>query len=418
MRTILRLVAKDLLRKRRSPVGLVVVLLFPVIFASLLGLAFGRNEGPPKIRLLVRNADDGVLSRALVSAFTSEQAAAFLEVRVVGAEGRAMVDRGEASALLVVPEGFTRRVLDGDPVALELVRNPAEGILPEIAEQLASILADVLDGASRALREPLDRIRAHASDGKLTISDEDVAEISVDVKNVFEESDALLFPPVITLEDAFGRKADEGDPDRGSGAVFLAVLPGVAVYALFLIGDLGMRDVLTESFAGTLKRQLAGPVSPRTVVVAKAVYSALLCAIGAGVLTLVGAVVLRRGVDPAGFLLASAATILAVTGTASVVYGLARTERQGATTSSAVYLALAFLGGSFFPVSNLPAALRELAPFSPFYWGTAAFRTLLQPGGTLAAVWPHVLGLAALGAAALAFGAYALGRTVRRGGAS
>jgi ABC-type multidrug transport system permease subunit len=419
MRAVLRLVAKDLARKRRSPLGFVVLLLFPVVFASLLGLAFGRDGAPPKVRLLVQNRDDGFLSRGLASAFTSERSAQFLDVRVVGDEGRAILDHGDASALLVIPERFTADLLDGKPVTLSLVRNPAEGILPEIAEQLAAILVDGLDAASRVLRGPLEKIRGFAHDGRIRIEDAAVADVAVEIKRTMEGAENVVLPPAITLAGAFGaeEKKDEGGK-RGIGDVFLFVLPGVAVYALFLLGDQGMRDLLSEATEGTLRRQLAGPLSPATIVAGKALYAAALSGIGLVVLTIVGAVVLRRGVDPIGYLAMSVGTILAVTGVASVLYGFARTERQGATTSSVVYLALAFAGGAFFPISNLPAALRSVSAISPFRWGTEGFRALLEPGAGAGAVVSQAGTLAAIGLLSLAIGSWALSRKARHGGAA
>lgn len=419
MRAVLRLVAKDLARKRRAPLGFVILLLFPVVFASLLGLAFGRGGEAPKIRLLLHNRDDGFLSRALASAFTSERSAEFLDVRVVGDEGRAILERGEASALLVIPERFTDDLLDGRPATLALVRNPAEGILPEVAEQLAAILADGLDASSRLLRGPLETIRGFAEDGRIRIEDAEVAGLAVEIKRTFEGVEDLVLPPAITLPGAFGtqEKQDEG-AGRGMGDVFLFVLPGVAVYALFLLGDQGMRDLLSEATEGTLRRQLAGPLSPATIVAGKALYSAALSGTGLVVLTAVGAAVLRRGVDPVGYLAMGLGTILSVTGVASVLYGFARTERQGATTSSVVYLALAFAGGAFFPISNLPAAVRSVSAISPFRWGTEGFRALLEPGAGVAEVAGPAGTLAGIGLVSLAIGAWALSRTARRGGAA
>jgi ABC-2 type transport system permease protein len=107
-----------------------------------------------------------------------------------------------------------------------------------------------------------------------------------------------------------------------------------------------------------------------------------------------------------------------VTGIASVLYGFARTERQGATTSSVVYLALAFVGGAFFPTSNLPGALRTFSAISPFRWGTEGFRTLLEPGAGVGAVSTQAAMLTTIGLAALALGSWALSRAARRGGAA
>jgi ABC-2 type transport system permease protein len=419
MRRIGLLVVKDLRRKMRAPLGLLVVLAFPLLFAGMIGLVFGgRGSSIPKVRLLVENLDgDSFLSRGLVSSLTSTQMAEYFDVRVVHDEGAALMEKGEASALLRIPEGFSTDLIDGKPVTLALVRNPAEGILPEIAEQSGRMLVEVLDGGARVLRGPLDELRPYLGEGRPAITDQTVAAISVTVKRSIEGASTFLTPPVITLADAFVTPpANDKKRDADSvSQIFLFVLPGVAVYALFLVGDQGMRDLLTETAAGTLKRQLAGPVGAGTIVLAKAVYTGVLSFAAVLLLAAVGALVGGPGVDAFAFLVLALAMVLAVTGASATVYGLARTERQGATLSSLIYLILAFAGGSFIPLDNLPASMRAVAFVSPFYWATQGCRRLIAEGAGLAAIWPNILVLAGLGIVLLAFGARALRRSVRLG---
>jgi ABC-2 type transport system permease protein len=424
MRRLRLLVVKDLKRKLRAPLGLLVVLAFPLLFAGMIGLVFGsKGESVPRVRLLVENRDgDSFLSRSLVSALTSTQMAEYFDVKVVHDEGAALMDKGEASALLRIPAGFASDLLDGKPLTLALVRNPAEGILPEIAEQSTRMLVEVLDGGARVLRGPLDDLRPFIGEGRPAISDQSVAAISVAVRHAFDGAATFLTPPVITLADAFVTRAPEAsgpkkNPDSALN-IFLFVLPGVAVYALFLVGDQGMRDLLTEMAAGTLRRQMAGPIDAGTIVLAKAAFTAVLAGIAAALLAIVGAFAGGAGVDPAGFVLLSLALVLAVTGASATVYGLARNERQGATLASLVYLVLAFAGGSFIPLQSLPPAVRAIAAISPFYWATAGYRSLLAEDAGAAAILPNAGVLAAIGVVCLAIGARALGRAVRRGAAA
>jgi ABC-2 type transport system permease protein len=424
MRTLALLVAKDLKRKARAPLGLLIVLSFPIVFALLIALSFGsRGERMPKVHLLVENQDGGLAANALLSGLQSERLAELLEVEVVGPEGAERMEKGEASALLRIPKGFTGDLIDGKPTRLSLVRNPAEGILPEIAEQLAATLADVLDAGSRVLRGPLEEIRPYARRGAGRMTDETVAAVSLAVRHAIDGARTFLAPPVIAIDTAAlsgktattAKPADQ-KPSSEVSLIFLVILPGVSVYALFLVGDLAMRDIIAEATAGTLRRQLAGPIGGGTLVVGKALYTAVLSLIALAVLSLVGAVVLRRGVDPAGFLLLSLALVLAVTGTSATIYGLARNERIGATIGSIIYLVLAMAGGSFVNLEGLPRAVRAVSPISPFYWGTAGYRKLIESAGTLRDVLPNVAVLAGLGAALLALGAFLLHRTARRGG--
>jgi ABC-2 type transport system permease protein len=418
MRVLALLVGKDLKRRLRSPLALVLVLSFPLVFALLIALSFGaRGERVPKVHLLIENQDGGLAANALVSAFTSEQMADYVDVEVVGEEGAGRIEAGEASALLTIPKRFTQDLLDGKPVTLALVRNPAQGILPEIAEQMLRVLADVLDAGTRVLEEPLREIRPYTQGGAEGPSDQAVTAVSLAVKRAIEGAEAYVFPPAIDAGLETPAPAEEDQPSgAGTSLIFLTILPGVGVYALFLVGDLAMRDVITEATAKTLRRQLAGPIGAGTLMLGKALYTAILALLALLVLALVGAAVLRRSVDPAGFLLLSLALVLSVTGTSAAVYGLARDERRGATISSIIYLVLAFAGGSFVNFESLPRAVRAVAPASPFYWGTSGFRKLIESAATAGDVLPNAAILAGLGAGLLALGVFLLHRTLRRGG--
>jgi ABC-2 type transport system permease protein len=422
MRIVAHLVAKDLKRKLRSPLGLIAALCFPLLFAGMIALAFGGGDSSiPKVRMLVANEDDGFLASGVASAFTSRQASKFFDGKTVTAtEGNALMEAGKASALLTIPRGFTQDVLHGKSVTLRLLRNPAEGILPEIAEQVTGALIDVLDGGRRVFDKPLADIRSSSGDNGKVPSDAEIIAVSLAIKKRIEGMSNLVYPPAIALESEMFENATTTPPEakkKGAApsAIFLFVLPGVAVYGLFLVADQGMRDVMTERTLGTMRRQLAGPITAETVIFGKAVYTAALAAAAIVVIGGVGAVVLSTRVDIPAFLLLSAALVLAVTGTAAVIYGTAHTERQASTLGNMVFLAMGFLGGGFIRVEGLPAAVRGIAPFTPLYWGTQGYRALLENGAGLAGIATHIGVLALMGSVFLVIGGLALRRTARRG---
>ncbi|HZN56248.1 MAG TPA: ABC transporter permease [Candidatus Polarisedimenticolaceae bacterium] len=422
MRLLLHLVAKDLRRKARAPFAFVAALSFPILFAGMIALAFGGGGKLPKVRLLVANLDEGVVGSAVVSAFGSPRTAGMFETtRVTEAEGRERMERGRASAFLTIPKGFTRDLLDGRPVTLRLVRNPSEGILPEIAAQTAGGLADLLEGARRVLSAPLLRLRPYLEDGiDSAPADADVVAIALEATHAIGGASSLIFPPVITLRsELFGGTEPAAEDKGGTGSqIFLLVLPGVAVYALFLVAENAMRDVLTERTLGTLRRQLAGPLTPGTYIVAKALYTCVLATAAIAVVSLVGWTVLTRPVSLPGFVLVSMALVLAVAGTAAAIYGLAGSERAGATLAGAIFLAMGFLGGGFFRIESLPPGIRSVAPFTPLYWGTQGYRALLEHGATLSGVARYAGVLIAMGVALLGVGMAALHRSARAGTAA
>jgi len=412
------MVVKDLRRRLRAPLGICVVLSFPIVFSLMLAVTFGTGgDGPARIHLLVENQDDNFIGGMLMSSLTSDQVAENFDVEVIEEGGEESLHEAGAAALLRIPAGFTDRVLAGEPAALQLVRNPAQGIMPEITEQLTGILAELLDAASRVLREPLVRLASAWEGDTFTMTDAMLTDTVLAVKETLEGAGTFVFPPVILLQsEQLGTNEDEdASGGAGFGAIFLAILPGISVYALFLVGDLGMRDLLTEVGAGTLRRQLCGPLRAGTLILGKALSTMALCVISVLLLTMIGALIAPQSVSLAGFVLLSLALILAVTGMASTVYGASRSENRGSTIGAILYLILAFAGGSFITLEALPAALRTVAPLSPFYWGTIGFRTLLRDGGGPAEILVPAAILSALGIATLLLGSMLLQRHARRG---
>jgi ABC-type Na+ efflux pump permease subunit len=414
MRRVWLMARKDLLRQLRSPLAISMVLAFPLVFAGLLALTFGGSGGIPKVHLLVEDRDDSMLSGLLVGALGNEQMAEFFRVEPAGADGLARMENGEASALLRIPQGFAADLLAGEPLTLELIRNPAQGILPEIAEQSASVLAELLSGGSRVLRRPLEQWAA--LNGSKNVTSDQVMKISMAFYDAIQEAEKMVLPPAITLETVQLRKEDESEPTGNTRSlVFIFVLPGISVWALFMVADNAMRDLLVESRSRTLHRQLAGPVSPWQIVAGKALFTAVLSAICLLILSAIGGFAVGRSIDLVAFLLLSSSLVVATTGYASVIYGVARTERQGSTISSIVLLTFAFMGGSFIQIDSLPDTVRRFSPLSPFYWGTTGYRSLIRDSAGVSQILTNVFVLATLGVVLLVVGSALQGRKVRRG---
>ncbi len=439
MRAVLLLLHKDLLRRRRAPLGVLVMLAFPLIFSAMLAFAFGGSEtGLPAAKLLLYDEDDGLVGGLIANALSSEQLNDYLDVIAVGEEGVQMMADGEASALLRIPSGTTLQLFEGQPIVLEMIRNPTQGILPEIAEQVIATLTDVLSVAARVLHREAEGLEIDLLDLD-NLDDQAFARLVIRIRRLVQVGNEFLDEPLLSLtvvmlddegndpaEVASGEQTaddtideDDADDDSGGGddqrlLVFLFVLPGVSVYALFIIGDQMMRDVLAEAQMGTLRRQLSAPIDARQVIAGKVLLSGVVAGLALLILAAIAFFLADTAVSLTGFVALSLALLLAVSGLSAAIYGVVRDEQQGSTLSSLLYLVLAFAGGSFLPLDNLPAAVQRIAPVSPFYWGTRGFQDLLDGGG-LPEVATAVLILGVLGTVLLLFGAWRLKRKVLRG---
>ena len=218
---ILHLTAKDLRRRIRSPLGTILLLIFPVAFAVLIGLTFGREDGLEPVKLAMVDFDGGFFSRIPANAFNREEMNEFFQLVMVSpndwkkefgkakgngaAEGEDLyktfmgfleqtghypedsvrVERDHSreknpaevwiselllksgcAALLIIPKGFDNAVIQGNDISLLLFKNPSQTMYPVVAESLADIMTLILSIGSEVLREPLRTIEE-------TVLDED-----------------------------------------------------------------------------------------------------------------------------------------------------------------------------------------------------------------------------------------------------
>ena len=135
MRFLLTCARKDLRRRLADPMALILWLAIPLFIGGLMSVLFGRGGGTAlSISVLLVDDDASIAGRLLGGAAGSGQAS-FLQIeRVNRTEGLERMNAGEASAMLVLPPGFTDAVLNERPTTLSLVRNPAQRILPAIVE--------------------------------------------------------------------------------------------------------------------------------------------------------------------------------------------------------------------------------------------------------------------------------------------
>lgn len=421
MRTVLLLLRKDLMRRRRAPLGVLVMLAFPLAFSAMLALAFSDSDtGLPTAKVLLHDADGALVGGLVMSFLQAEQLADFIDVVAVGEEGAQMMEDGDASALLRIPPQTTEKILQGEAVTFELVRNPTQGILPEIAEQVTATMTDVLSVAVRVLSREADILGLDLEEFD-DVSDADFALLAVRGRRLLDVGVEFIENPPLELdvvelgsEDADGEQDDSGGPTDNQAAVFLFVLPGIAVYSLFVIGDQMMRDVVSEAQLGTLRRQLSAPITVAQVIAGKVLLSAAVAGMALIILASIMVFLAHVEIQVVAFVALSLALLLAVSGFAAAIYGLVPNERRGATLSSLLYLIMAFSGGSFLPLDSLPDAVREVAHISPFYWGTQGFQSLLSGGG-LPDVASAVAVLGVLGGVLLVVGSTLLHRHALRG---
>jgi len=301
-------------------------------------------------------------------------------------EGLRRMRRGEASALLVIPEGFSDRFLRSEPQTLKLWTNPSQSIMPDLARETTAILAEVGWYLQQALGREL---RAMAGTGPWP-ADASIAMLAVRAAALAREGRALLDSPPIAIEEKI-----TGAKQPANMAAAMA--PGVVFMALLFLAFGLSGDLWVEKSSGTLQRLAASPAPVELFLAAKTLAAVLLM----GCVSAAGLVVGQWLAGGAQSGLAAAALWAALSGgmlflLMALVQTLCRSERQGRTLANVAALLLMMVGGAMFPFEAMPAAVARIGRLTPNGWALAEMRAILA-GDCAGIAWKIVL-LAAMSA--------------------
>ena len=362
MNFILSAAAKDLRRWWRDPIVLLVWLGIPLLIGGLItSLMSGGGSGArPTGVLLVVDQDDSLVSRAVTGMFGQGELAEMITLKAVSIEeGRAQIDAGDASALLVIPEGFGAAWLREQPATLTLRTNPAQKILPQIITEGLELLLDAGFYVQRAFGEEIKII----ADWRETDREVELGRIDTIVAAVrgrLESAKAYLLPPAVTVELVeTGQEADKV-------SLALLFLPGIVLMAVMFTASGLASDIWEEREQGTLRRLSSSPQDIVKFLLGKTIAATLVLSCIIGITLVLGfalhGIAWSRLVPALAWTVLSGAVLFLWF---AAVQMLAATRRAAGLISSIIVFPLLMAGGSFFPLAALPdwiAAFGRLTP--------------------------------------------------------
>jgi len=373
---------KDLRRYARDWVAALTWLGIPLVIGTIMILATGGNAGPkPHAQLLVADEDDSFLSNFFLGAMRQGRVSDTIGVeKVQQEEGRQQMGRDEATALLVIPKGFSNAVVKEEPARLLLLTNPAQRIMPKIVEELLSMVTDGAFYLHRVMGRDLRDLAAPPAGGQRTPSDAEVARKAISVNQIIRKLQPSAFPPVIELHTTVVRP-DSGDVSRQLPMAFL-FLPGILVMGLLFAAQGLSGDVWQERESGVLRRVVTTLLGIPRFLLGK------LIAITA-VLTLVAIIVLTAGMAYLGLpwlrlppaLMCSVAIGVMLTSMMLAIQVHASTRRGATLLAYAIVMPLMMFGGCMFPFETMPHWMAALGRRTPNGWGIEQLKSILSGSG-------------------------------------
>lgn len=401
MRKLLLIGLKDLTLMFRDRAALTFMLLAPFLLTIGMGFVTGRfsgnSSGISDIPVVIVNLDQGELGNALEDVFLSADLADLLEPTASDSPeaARQLIDSDQASAAVIIPEGFTRSIIPAQgtmfspnavapqAVQIEVYANPSRptgaGIVKAIVDEFVS---RVEEGRVSGMTSILGLLQS----GLLNPQNAE-SEARALFKNV-EETESTA----ITLKtDKEGAAAMEFD-------LLAYFAPGMALMFLMFTVSYGGRSILAERAQGTLPRLMISPTHTAQVLGGKVLGIFFMGVAQVGILILASTVFFQvKWGDPLGIIVLILAAVFGAAGWGMLITALARTPAQVASTGSAVMLIFGILGGSFINLEVMPSFIRLISNITPNKWGLDGFTTLAL-GGTLKNLTEPVTALLIMGA--------------------
>jgi ABC-2 type transport system permease protein len=386
MKRIVFIALKDLRQNLRERSTFLFLLIMPVVFTLLFGVAFGGLwAGKPDLRPVVGlvDQDGSPLSQALVG-WLSASTEIRLEIIPAGdarLKDPAGLDRlagqGKMAAALVIPAGWGQAAASGTSLKLEWIADPTR---LEALKAGAAVRA-----AAWRIQSAAALARQQSPAGSAAVGEALTSALV-----------AWQHPPVSLVESARPHNAEDTAALKMSQTA-----PGMMLQFAFA-GLLTAAQVLVnERKSRCLPRLITTSVARVEILLGH--YLALFILIFAQLALLIafGQILLKLDYLrlPIGTLAVAAAAAACVAALGLLIGALARSDDQAIIFAMIPMMLFAALGGAWVPLETTGAAFQAVGRLSPVAWAMDGFKTILTTGlgpGALALPVAALLGFALL----------------------
>lgn len=405
MRRVLAIARLNLLSMFRDRGELVGVIVLPLILTWFFGMAMGNANAQRPVRVPVADLDGSVYS-ALVTA-ELEKVESFDVEYVTEKEARAAVEDGEVAQAVILPEGFGAAIEGSRTAVVETVTDPGStGRVLEVVDGAVARLAASAE-AARLTHDVLPAGGGASAGGgaggdAFTLAGPQSAD---EFRRAFAIAETFWDPaPVrVSVSEVTARGAHAAELSAPSNTQYSL---GFTVFFVFMVALGSAGGVLEERELGTLRRMLVTPVRRSELLAGKVLGVAAVAGFEAALLVGVGAVIfgVPWGSHPVAVGIMLLSLVFAATGLGVMTSALVRTRSQMSALTPVLSVALAMLGGCYWPIEITSPAMQAAARFTPTGWAMAGLTDIVARGAGVGAVLLPVGVLAAFGVVALTVG--------------
>jgi ABC-2 type transport system permease protein len=358
---------KEFRQIRRDSRTLTILVFVPAFFLLLYGYAL--NFDIRHIALAVEDRDGTPESRTVIAAFVNSGYFDYAGAVYSPREAERMLDRDDARALLVVPEGFARRVQRRETAPLQVI---ISGDNANTATTVMGYASSILRGISPALTGEVQAV---------------VLPITVEPRiwyNPELRSTLFLVPGLIA---------------------YIAMITAVASTAL---------SIVREKEIGTMEQVQMAPIGTFSFIVGKTIPYFVI-SLGSAAL-IIGASMALFGLPMRGswmaLFIALSLFLIGALATGLLISTISDTQQVAFQIALLIsLLPTMMLSGFIFPIASMPAALQVITTVVPARYFLVALRGIVLKGAPLSHLVVPLLALAVYAAAMLGLASVRLAKS-------
>ena len=380
--------AKDLLLLSRDKRALVLLLILPLMFISIIGMSTGqlltRDENSELFKIIIVDDNESDTSHNLIRELSQKP-----EILLLPAPSKTsaqqMLRSGDASMILEIGPQFENLV---DEVRVSDIFNTKSG---PVTTGLAALDLHLETKSSAAgvgrLLEAVIRSQVIGFIAPIAAAKNPVTRAWVRSRESdLEDELAITLPAVSTAPEAQTAQSTRPKPN----AVYLWVVPGFTVMFAFFVISIMARSFIIERDQGTLRRLMMAPIGSVSVLLGKTIPFYLTSVLQCSLLFLCGRLLFGMpwGSQPYYLIPVILCTSAAATSLGLLLSTLVQTDQQVSSYGTTLILMFSSISGCFFPREFFPKTMRTISLITPHAWSLKAFDAVLTQ--------PHVeLGLVA-----------------------
>jgi len=373
---ILHISFKDLLVTLKDKKSMALIILMPIVLILVLGMALNSTFKSTSVTIdkfdvAVADNDNNAYSKEFKDTLKSKEVSKLINYKKMSETfAKDKIRNGQLPVLIVIPKGYSKSIQNGKKSNIEIYSDPGNTVDAKTIESFVKSYTGTVSSIQAAVQASNKQLKNYKLNGDMIIN-----KLVTETKS----SSSKL------TNSSLKSKNNLSAMQYYSAAMLV-------MYALF-VGSLGTTSMLEEREAGTLKKLLTTTASKFQILSGKVLGVFFLGIFDVIVLIAFTKLVFNVswGNSLSGLILISLAMIFASCGFSIFLSLIFKSTKSVFLTSAVIIMIMSFIGGSMYPLSQMPAVMQAASKFMINNWALRGYLSLMMGSGFSSIVTPSIV---------------------------